>query len=204
MRTIVKWSVIPALLAAVACRGDKADADLASDLALITGSDIELANAATPGTSVVSAVENIPAPSPKPTPTPSKNRGTKAPPPQDAAVDVGAEEPTTTASQMTPVSVSDAPEAAEVDAPDAPPVIRPHPVEPRYPVGNGSIFGTGSDERGDSRVGTVVIRGGSDGRDPCDIHDRRGRRPRRGPAILIPSTFPGRAPGRLPVGIFPR
>lgn len=204
MRAIVKWAVIPAMLAAVACR-DKADTDLAKDLAMITGSDIELANAGAQGAVVVSAVENIHAPSPKPTPTPTKRRGTKAPPPEATVVDAAPDEGTATAPQMMTVSPSDTPEAAEPDvpAPEAPPVIRPHPIEPRYPVGDGSIFGTGSEERGRSRGGTVVIRGGSDGRDPCEIHDRR-RRPGRGPVVLMPGTYPGRIPGRLPIGTFPR
>ncbi len=195
MRTIVKWAVIPAMLAAVACR-DRADTDLASDLALITGSDIELANAGAQGTLVVSAMENIPAPAPTPTPTPSKRRGTKAPPPEATVVEVAADEGTLTAPQMITVAASDAPVAAEPDlpAPDAPPVVRPHPVEPRYPVGDGSIFGTGSDDRGRSGEGTVVIRGGRTGRDPCDIHD--GRRARGG-GVLINTRIPG-------TGTFPR
>jgi hypothetical protein len=201
MRTIVKWTAIPALLAAVACQDRKVDDDLASDLALISGPDIELANAAANAASVVSAVENIPAPSPRTNPSPAKKRGTKAPPPERSMVDLAAAEPTSEAQQMVNVSESDTPVAADANAPDvsdAPPVVRPQPVEPRYPVGNGSIFGTGTDDRARTGGGVVVIRGGSDGRDDCAIHDRaRGRRTARGPGVLINNRIPG-------VGTFPQ
>ena len=189
MRTILKWAAIPALLAAVACQDNEMDSALASDLALITGSDIELANASTTGALVVSAVENIPAPSPRPTPNPTKKRGTKAPPPIETAVDAAAEEPTTFADEMVTVAVSDTPVAADVPAPEAPPVVRPRPVEPRYPVGSGSIYGTGRDEGAGTGGVTVVIRGGRTGRDPCAIHDRNGR-PVGGPTILINNRIP--------------
>jgi hypothetical protein len=97
---------------------------------------------------------------------------------------------------MMTVSQSETPEAAEPDipAPEAPPVIRPHPIEPRYPVGNGSIYGTGRDE-GSGSGGVTVIRGGRTGRDPCDIHDRRGG---IGPTIGILIN------NRVPTGTFPR
>jgi hypothetical protein len=195
VRTILKWAAIPVLVATVACQDKKADSDLASDLALVAGSDIELANAGGASVAVVSAVENIPAPSPRRTPNPSPNRGTKAPPPQEAMVDVAAAEPTATAPEIVTVSVSDEPVAAEIPAPEAPPVIRPHPIEPRYPVGSGSIYGTGRDDGTGGGGVTVVIRGGRTGRDPCDIHDRNGRTG-RGPGVLINPRFPG--PGTFP------
>ena len=188
MRTILKWVALPALLVAVACQDRKADDDLASDLALVTGPDIELANGGGAGTMVVSAVENIPAPSPRSTPSPSKKRGTKAPPPDVSIVEVGATESETTAPEMVTVSPSENPVAAEIPAPEAPPVIRPQPIEPRYPVGDGSIYGSGRDEgRGTGGV-TVVIRGGRTGRDPCAIHDSRGRGP--GVSIMINNRIP--------------
>jgi hypothetical protein len=195
VRTMMKWAAIPALLLAVACQDKAPDSDLASDLKLITGSDVELANAAAGGATVVSAIENIPAPAPKTSPTPSKKRGHAAPPPEAVMVDAAADEPVTTAPEMVTVSVSDEPVAAEVPAPDAPPVIRPHPVEPRYPVGSGSVYGSGREE-GAGTGGRVVIRGGTTGDDPCAVHDRRGRR-RPGVGIVINSPIPG-------IGTFPR
>lgn len=196
MRAILKWAAIPALLAAVACQDKRADSDLASDLALVAGSDIELANAGGAGATVVSAIENIPAPAPRKTPNPSKNRGTKAPPPEETMVDVAAAEPEVSAPEMVTVSISDTPVAAEIPAPEAPPVIRPRPIEPRYPVGSGSVYGTGRDEGTGIGGVTVVIRGGRTGRDPCDIHDRNGRTA-RGAGILINTRIPG-------AGTFPR
>ena len=189
MRTILKWVTIPALLvAAVACQDKATDSDLASDLALVAGSDIELANAGGAGTMVVSAVENIPAPSPRKTPNPSKNRGTKAPPPEETMVDAAASEPELSVEEMVTVSASNTPVAAETPAPEAPPVIRPRPIEPRYPVGSGSVYGSGRDEGAGAGGVTVVIRGGRTGRDPCAIHDRNGR---AGPVgILINSRIP--------------
>jgi hypothetical protein len=194
---MLKWAAIPALLVAAACQDEKADSDLASDLALVAGSDIELANASGPNALVISAVENIPAPSPRTTPTPSTKRGTKAPPPEQLMVDVAAAEPDVTVHEIMTVSASDTPVAAETPAPEAPPVIRPHPIEPRYPVGSGSVYGTGRDEgvgsgpNDGTNIGgvTVVIRGGRSRRDPCAIHDRNGR-PAGGPGVLINTRIP--------------
>jgi hypothetical protein len=104
-------------------------------------------------------------------------------------VDVAAAEPDVSAPAVEAVSVSDAPVAAEIPAPDAPPVIRPRPVEPRYPVGRGSIYGTGRDDGAGAGGVTVVIRGGRTGRDPCAIHDRNGRTP-PGIGILINNRIP--------------
>ncbi len=207
VRTILKWTAIPALVVAVACQGERVDSDLASDLALVAGSDLELANAVASGALVISPLENIPTPAPKRTPTPSKNRGTKAPPPQETMVDVGPTEPEATALEMVTVSASDTPVAAELPAPDAPAVVRPEPIEPRYPIGIGAGPGSGRDEgtgsgrheggargRDEGRIGgvTVVIRGGRTGRDPCAIHDRRG-----GASIMINNRIPTQ-------GTFPR
>jgi hypothetical protein len=192
VRTILKWAAIPALLVAVACQGEKMNSDLASDLALVSGSDLELANAVSPEALVISPVENIPAPAPRKTPTPSKNRGTKAPPPEEVAVDVAAAEPEATTAEMVTVSVSETPVAAEVPAPDAPPVVRPQPIEPRYPVGTGAVYGRGRDEGTGVGGVTVVIRGGRTGRDPCAIHDRRG-----GVSVMINNRIPTQ-------GTFPR
>ena len=189
MRTMMKWAAIPALLAAVACQDKPMDSDLAADLALIAGSDLELANAGRAGALVVSPIENVPVPSPRPTPNPSKARGTKAPPPTEVAVDAAAAEPTTTTPELVTVSESETPEAAEIPAPDAPPVVRPRPVEPRYPVGSGSIYGSGRDEGAGTGGVTVVIRGGRTGHDPCAIHDRRGR-PVPGIGIMINNRIP--------------
>ena len=179
MRTTMKLAIIPALLATVACR-EKIDGTLASDLALIKASDIELANASGAASLVVSPIENIPAPSPRPMPTPSKVRGKKAPPPIEVAADVAASEPTSTVEEIVTVAESPAPVAADTPAPDAPPVVRPRPIEPRYPIGSGES--------------TVVIRGGRTGRDPCVIHPPRGV-----DGVLINDRVP-----RFPTGTFPR
>ena len=187
MRTTMRMAAIPALLAAVACQ-EKIDNDLASDLALIKGSDIELANASAAGAVVVSPIENVAAPSPRPTPNPAKARGTKAPPPTEVAADAAAAEPTATAQEIVTVSESSAPEAAESPAPEAPPVVRPRPVEPRYPIGGGAVYGTGRDDGTGTGGVTVVIRGGRTGRDPCVIHPTRGERP--GVGIMINNRIP--------------
>jgi hypothetical protein len=196
VRTMMKWAAIPALFAVVACQDKPIDEGLASDLALIAGSDLELANASGAGALVISPVENIAVPAPKPTPNPSKARGKKAPPPTEVAVDAAAAEPTTTTPELVTVSESETPDAAENPAPDAPPIVRPRPVEPRYPVGNGSVYGSGRDEGVGQGGVTVVIRGGRTGRDPCDLHDI-ARRP--GPAVGIMIN------NRIPTGTtFPR
>jgi hypothetical protein len=210
VRTILKWTAIPALALAVACGGDDVDSDLASDLALVSGSDLELASTPGPEALIVSPLENIPAPSPRTTPSPSKKRGTKAPPPEQVMVDVAGSAPEATISEMVTVSPSDNPVAAELPAPDAPPVVRPQPIEPRYPIGIGGPDGNGSDEgRGNGRhegerggrpsgttIGgvTVVIRGGRTSRDPCAIHDRDAR---AGASIMINNRIPTQ-------GTFPR
>ena len=187
MRTTMRLVALPALLAAVACQ-EKIDSDLASDLALIKGSDIELANASGAGALIVSPIENIAAPSPRPTPNPSRRRGAKAPPPTEVAADAGAAEPTSTVQEMVTVAESSTPDAAESPAPDAPPVVRPHPVEPRFPAGTGSDHGIGRDEGSGMGGVTVVIRGGRTGRDPCVIHPPR--RPGPGVGILINNRIP--------------
>ena len=184
MRTTMKFVAISAIFAAVACQ-EPVDRDLASDLALIKASDIELANASGAAALIVSPIENVIAPSPRPTPLPTRTRGRKAPPPTEVAADAAASDPTSTALEMITVSESPTPEAAEVPAPDAPPVVRPHPIEPRYPIGSGSNQGTGRDDGTGMGGVTVVIRGGRTGRDPCVIHP-----PRSAGGILINDRIP--------------
>ena len=189
MRTTARWTLIPAAIAIVACQDRQPSDGLKEDLALIAASQIELAPGGA-GTSVVSAVENIPTPAPAVMPTPSRKRAPKVPPPQEVQADAASGEPTATALEVVTVAPSEDPVAVEAPAPESAPAVRPRPIEPRFPVGDGAVFGAGRDRgTGGGGIG-VVIRGGRTGDDPCAIHDRRGRQP--GVGILINDRMPTR------------
>jgi len=160
--------------------------DLKEDLALIAAAQLELAPAGGSGATIVSAVETIPAAPPRTTPAPARRRAPKTPPPQDVAVAANADE-SDTALEMVTVSPADAPVAAEEPAPELAPAVRPRPIDLPYPVGGGTVFGPGRDEG--TGIGGVVIRGGRTGRDPCVIHDRRGR---PGVGVMINDRVRGR------------
>src|SRR5688572_27490755 len=159
------------LLLALACRDPVPDDDLQSDLALLDAALLELAPPGGAGTGIVSAAEKVDIPGPKPTPTPTRKRAPKSPPPEIVASAASVDE-TITAPEVVPVAPSDAPTAVEDPAPESAPAVRPQPIEPRFPVGGGTVYGTGRD-RGTGAGGIggvvigVVIRGGRTGRDPC-------------------------------------
>jgi hypothetical protein len=118
------------------------------------------------------------------------------------AVAEASDEETAVAHDLVAVAPDETPVAAEVPAPDAPPVVRPRPIEPRYPVGSGGVYGTGRDDGIGGGGVTVVIRGGRTGRDPCLPGERRGGR--RGDDLGVIGTIisiNNRVPGR---GTFPR
>jgi hypothetical protein len=187
--------MIPVAVLAMACQDRQPADDLKADLALIAAAQIELAPVGG-GTMVVSAVENIPAPSPRVTPTPSKKRAPKMPPPQEVQAEAESDDVTATALEIVAVAPSEEPVAVEEPAPESAPAVRPQPIEPRYPIGGGTDRGTGRDRGvGNGGIGVggggigIVIRGGRTGRDPCAIHDQRGRRP--GIGVMINNRVPG-------------
>ena len=193
MRPMLRWTLIPGALMALACRDGLPDSALQTDLALLNAGHVapELAPSAGANVAVVSDAERVNVPGPKPVPEPTRKRAPKASVPETVEVEPGADD-AVTAPQMVTVSPSEEPTAAGDPAPepvpDAAPAIRPQPIEPVHPVGRGTIFGNGPD-RGTGNGG-VVIRGGRTGRDPCAIHDERGRRPSGG--VLINDRIPGR------------
>ena len=200
MRKITSWAVIPAALVVAACQDTPVSDDLRADLALVSAA-IELAPPGGVGAMVVSEAENLPAPAPTMTPTPTRKRAPKAPPPKTVEADAQSVDETATALEVVTVAASDAPVAVEEPAPESAPAVRPQPIEPRCPVGGGTVFGAGPDRgSGDGpRTGPrgggigVVIRGGRTGRDPCAIHDQRDRRGARpGIDILINDRIPVR------------
>jgi hypothetical protein len=220
VRTVLKWSPLPiaviAIAAAVAFQTKTADtalpAELANDLDLVAAaSDLELAPMAR-GATFVSAVEQVEKPAQRLTPSPTRARGTKAPPPEAVAVIEASSEGAAVAETVLPASAVDSGEV-RIEAPepsDLPPVPRPRPVEPRFPVGEGPMDGAGAggtrgsgDDgtmgtgRDGGNRGTIVIRGGRTGRDDCAIHDRRAGRPpvhisinQRSPTRTFPGTNP--------------
>ena len=190
MRTNIKWtSLIPVAFVALACADRQVDADLKRDLALIDAAQLELAPAVGADMAYVSEVENVTAPGPRVTPTPSPKRAPKIPPPQVAEVDAGGEGETTVGLEMVAVSPSPDPIAVEVPAPESAPAVRPQPIEPRFPVGTGAVYGDGRERgAGSGGIDIVVIRGGRTGHDPCAIHDQRGRPT----SVMINNRIPGR------------
>ena len=207
MRNVSRWAIIPVVVAAMACRGEQADEALLSDLALVAASDVDndlaLAGAGGVPATVVSSIENPPAPSPRPVPVPTRKRGKASPPPEAVAVAEASDEETAEAPEVVALVPDEVPEVAETPAPDAPPVVRPQPIEPRYPIGGGSggIYGTGRDDGIGGGGVTVVIRGGSTGRDPCLPGERRGGRRTEPGVIGTIISINNRVPGR---GTFPR
>lgn len=198
MRTRTRLALIPAALAMLACQDRQVSDGLKEDLALIASSQIELAPGGGSGASVVSAVENVLTPAAAITPTPTRKRAPKVPPPLEIQADAGGGEPVATALEVVSVAPSDHPVAVEAPAPESAPAVRPRPIEPRFPVGDGAVFGAGRDRgtgdgphRGPDGGGIgVVIRGGRTGDDPCAIHHPRGGRP--GVGILINERVPTR------------
>jgi hypothetical protein len=198
MPTMKRLALIPIAVAAIACQGERADSDLQSDLALVAASDSDLAllGSDLALAAVVSPIEAALTPAPTKSPTPTRRRAPQTPPPDVVSADQAEMEGTATTHEMVAVAPAENPVAADVPAPDAPPVVRPQPIEPRYPVGSGSVYGTGRDEGRGSGGVTVVIRGGRTGRDPC----LPGEHGRSGPVRIIsinqrihtPSTFPQR------------
>ena len=190
MRTNMKWtSLIPVALVAMACAEKQVDADLKRDLALVDAAQLELAPTAGANMAYVSEVENVTAPGPRVKPTPSPKRARKVPPPQVVEVDAGGEGETAVGLEMVTVAPSLDPVAVEVPAPDSAPAVRPQPIEPRFPVGTGAVYGDGRERgTGTGGVDIVVIRGGRTRHDPCAIHVPRSG----GTSVMINNRIPGR------------
>ena len=192
MRTRLRWTLIPGAFMVLACQDRRPSEDLRNDLALLDSARPELAPSVGANATVVSAAEKVNVPGPKAVATPTRKRAPKAPPPEMAEASASTDE-TVTAPEIVTVAASDSPVAVEAPAPEAAPAVRPQPIEPRYPVGGGTVYGTGRDGRtGGGSIG-VVIRGGRTGDDLCELHDRaRDRRAGRpGIGILINDRVPG-------------
>ena len=190
MNTMLRWTLIPGAFMVLACRDRLPSEDLKNDLALLDAGRLELELAPPVGANatVVSAAEKVNVPGPRAVATPTRKRAPKAPPPVTAEAAASSDE-TVTAPEMVTVSASDAPTAVDEPAPEAAPAVRPQPIEPRYPVGGGTVYGAGREGRTGGGMIGVVIRGGRTGRDPCAIHDRRGGQPTIG--IMINDRIPG-------------
>ena len=192
VRTTLRWTLIPGAFMVLACQDRRPSEDLRNDLALVDAGRLELAPAMGANATVVSAAEKVNVPGPKPVATPTRKRAPKAPPPVEAEAAASADQ-TVTAPEIVTVAASESPTAIDEPAPESAPAVRPQPIEPQYPVGGGTIYGTGRDGRtGGGSIG-VVIRGGRTGDDLCELHDRardrRGGRP--GVGILINNRVPG-------------
>jgi hypothetical protein len=201
VRQILRWALVPGAALALACHDRSPSEDLRNDLALLDASPIELAPLVGENALVISAAEKVNVPGPKATPSPTRKRAPKAPPPKMAGSAASVDE-TVIAPEIVSVSPSDAPSAVEDPAPESAPAVRPQPIEPRYPVGAGTVYGSGRDRgTGSGGIGGivigVVIRGGRTGRDPClpgerrgtgTTNGRRGRQPTIG--ILINDRIP--------------
>ena len=235
MRKNAMWVLAPVggvvvgILAMAAVRGFGAlgaSDDLASDLALVAAADLELGLASLPRTEIVSPLEGGAHVGPLAASAPKRKRGPGPAAKVEVKVAIAEVETPTPVVVMTTVSASPEPVAAEAPAAsDLPPLPRPRPMEPRFPVGDGSVWGNQGDggggvDRGDGpgtrpgdvggplpgeggtpwpviggrRGGTVVIRGGSDGRDHC-IPRNTGGIPRVGSVgVLINERGPAPAP----------
>jgi hypothetical protein len=175
---MLRWALVPAAALVLGCQDRSPSEDLQNDLALLDASPIELAPLGGANALVISAAEKVNVPGPRATPSPTRKRAPKAPPPEMAESAAGVDE-TVIAPEVVSVSPSDAPSAVEDPAPESAPAVRPQPIEPRYPVGAGTVHGTGRDRgTGTGGIGGVVIgvviRGGRTGRDPCLPGERRG------------------------------
>ena len=188
MKTRLRWTLIPGAFMVLACQDGQPSEDLRNDLALIDAAVLELAPSVGENATVVSAAEKVTVPGMKPVATPTRKRAPKAPPPEPAQA-AAEDAETVEAPEVVTVAASDAPTAVEDPAPEAAPAVRPQPIEPRYPVGGGTVFGTGRDGDIGGGVIGVVIRGGRTGHDPCAIHDRRRPPPRIG--VMINDRIPG-------------
>jgi type II secretory pathway pseudopilin PulG len=217
MRQISRWAAAPVAAAIIAvlavaafqASSDGQDADeLASDLALVAEAELELAAQNAKAIQVVSAIEagekrrGV-------TPSTKAKRGPKPPAPVEVQVAPQSVETPATAVEMTPVSQTAEVVASEAPASDLPPLPRPRPIEPRFPTSEGgSVWGGVGDGvviGGGSRGGTIIIRGGGSGHDPC-IPRSTGRvadqipsagvlinqRGPNGVRTSLPTTFPRR------------
>ena len=182
-----------------ACSGDKKGAindDLKKDLELASSSDgITLANAATTGTQVVSAIERTTPPARKVASSAPVRRHRAAP-----------KSPPRVVKTEAPATVTESEEQTVAEAPSYDPApVSPRPQPVSYPSGpsSGGDDGRVSSGSGAGAVlGTIlgaVIRGGVVGDvDHCDPRtDGRRRMP-----VSINSRFPGRmgTPGGIQVG----
>jgi hypothetical protein len=117
--------------------------ELASDLALVAAADSELGMPSLPRTEIVSPLEGGANIGPLTAPAPKRKPGPGPAAPVEVKVKIAEVETPTPVVVMTTVSASPEPVAAEAPAvSDLPPLPRPRPMEPRFPVGDGSVWGT--------------------------------------------------------------
>lgn len=217
MRRLIQWSLVPAAILAVACKGDKqTQASMADDLKR----DLQLASATqniriSPDEITPKAQQEL-AVRPKRAPQGPKVIRTEKPTIKASATPVNVAEIKTDIPAVQVMAASPAPSETPTDAP---PLARPAPIPmPTYP----SVAGI--DDRSGSASGDVmggvfgaVIRGGAVGDDHCDprTDGRRGGRVMgggvyRGPTSIgmggsrgVPIVMGG-GRTRAPVGISPR
>lgn len=214
MRKLIRFTLLPLAVAAVACgrdatSADQASADLQRDMELAAASSVELASSQSMVPGFI-PTETKPTSKPKPAPVVKKAAGNKA---------VSSPKPTVKAEPVQEVAATEAPEpqviasapAPEVeDIPESslPAMGRPVPVPVSMPSSGGDVaMGGSTGSSTGSTVGAVlggilgaVIRGGSVDGDNCEIHQQpRGgnRRPVYQPnPIGVGST---RFPTRMPI-----
>lgn len=207
MHKLVKFSVLPVAVLALACGRNTSDEvpvladDLKRDLQAASAASVELAASARDyqQTRVVSAIE-----SPRSS-APVKRRSERKP----VARPVAANEPEIAkAPDPAPENTIDVPEPQPAEEAPAPAIDTPTnvAVSPRpTPVGSAPATtdagsgGVGGGSRGGGLggvgeaigtiIGVVIVRGGAGGIDHCD--PRRDRRPNNGPITMPHPRYPG-------------
>ena len=211
MRRIIQWTLVPAVILAVACKGETRsptamDNDLKRDLALASATrDITIS----PDEVAPKAHQDL-ALKPKRAPQGPKVIRTQRPTVKASAVPVEVAETPTEVPQIQVMASAPAP--SETPTADAPPLARPSPVPaPSYP-GTAAIPATsGSGGMGGILGGIfgAVIRGGAVGDDDhCDPRGGQARRPQGGRPIggdvfVMPGAagMGGMGGMRMPTGI---
>jgi hypothetical protein len=236
VRNNAKWALAPVAAILVVVLGVAAfhtfgrlaaSNDLASDLALVAAADLEMVPSP-PRTEVVSPLEGGAKAGRLAAPVPKRKPGSGPAAPVEVKVQVAEVETPTPVLVTTTVSASPDPVAATIPASTLPPLPRPRPMEPRFPVGDaGGVWGSqapgsGGRDRGDGpgmppgdvggphpgdgagypidpdvrrptdagrRGGSIVIRGGTSGHDPC-IPQSVGAIPRVSGGVLINERGP--------------
>ena len=216
MHKVVKLSVLPIAVLAVACgRGKSSDetalnADLKRDLEAASASSVELASTAQnyQPTRFVSAIESPRASAPvrrrnvrKPVAVPAaalEEETARTPDPApESKVEVAEAEP---APAEAPAPAIDTPTNVAVTPRPTPVGTAPAPIDVGRGGSGGGSGGGGLGGIGEAIgtvIGVVIVRGGAGGVDHCD--PRTDRRPRNGPVAYPDPRVPTRAGGGIVV-----